>query len=89
MKKSELRKLIREELLNEINSYKHIDTGERTINKKVKRKIRELFPKAKKVEKINVAGIGETHYIKDSNNNNIGFVFKNKKTGNIQIDIIE
>jgi hypothetical protein len=67
-------------LLIENSEFKVIKTGERTINKRVKEKIKKLFA-GTKVEKIFVPNIGYVFYFKNKSNKNIGMMNVDKKIG--------
>jgi hypothetical protein len=56
-------------------------TTEKTLNKKVKAMIVELFPTAKTISKKHVAGIGYVDYVKDANGVNLAFVYKTTGVG--------
>lgn len=89
MKKSELRQMIREEIqvLNEA-SWKHIQTGELTINKKVMAQAKKLFPNTT-VSKSHVPQVGYVYYFKDKSGENIGMISMNVIKGEkrAQIDV--
>jgi hypothetical protein len=68
--------------------FNHINTGEKTINKKVMDKVKETFPMMKSVKKKNVPNMGEVLYIHDENGNGIGQVYVDKQHG-VVIDVKE
>jgi hypothetical protein len=81
MKKSELREMIREEI-NKLNEaeWKIINTGEKTINKKIKNQLNKLFPNIKPTKK-HVPQSGYVYYYKDKSGKNIGMVSIEKPHG--------
>lgn len=88
MRKSELRRLIREEIkgLNESN-WKIINTGERTYNKKIKKQLNDLFPGIRP-KKQHVPEVGYVYYYKDKSGKNIGMVELDKQKG-VVIRVLE
>ncbi len=58
-----------------------IQTSERTFNKKIKAQVLSLIPNAKSFRKIHVSGVGYVFFIKDSNKNTLGKVFKEVSNG--------
>ena len=68
--------------------FNHINTGEKTINKKVMDKVKETFPMMKSVKKKNVPNMGEVLYIHDGAGNGIGQVYVDKQHGAV-IDVKE
>ena len=78
MKKSELRQIIREEI-QKLDEAKVIQTGEKTFNKAVFAKIKELFPTVSKYEKRTVPYIGPVIFVKDRSGKLLGKVVKDQK----------
>lgn len=58
-----------------------IQTSERTFNKVIKSMTLELMPTAKTFKKRHVAGFGYVYFIKDSNKNTLGKVFRENNNG--------
>ena len=55
-----------------------IKTTQKTFNKTLKKMIVEELPEAKSFRKLHVAGMGYVFYIKNSNGENIGHVYKDR-----------
>lgn len=60
-----------------------IDTGEKTVNKKVKAMIKKEFPQAVKAIKKHVPGIGYVWYIKNGFKKTVAHVFT--ENGDVKI----
>ena len=79
MKKSELREMIREELEKVKmpdkgdKKWDHIKTGDKTINKKVMKQAKEMFPNTT-IKKRHVPAVGYVYYFHDKSGKNIGMV---------------
>lgn len=67
-------------------SVKVIKTGERTINKKVLGKVKELFPNAKKLDRKHIPQIGYVYIVKDLSGKILGKTFIDKGEAVIYID---
>lgn len=61
--------------------FEHIKTGEKTFNRSVIEKIKNVFPNLKRIETKSVPQIGKVLYIKDGNGNNLGHAYIDKKNG--------